>query len=278
MSCIARASGIKIDYGGATYAGPAGQPALKRCRLKKSFAAGVVIASLLLISTSASAQVLTYGANGPTGNYAAFLATIGGFGSGPTTIDFNSHPTGPLNPLFTPGVTFTAVGDVNTVASGSGPADGNSGSTPLSSGEGLHAASNYLFDGGSASSLTISFANQVSGAGLFIIDYFNPTGSNPLNFAAWTGANGTGTLLGAFSSVAYNFQNNNLYFMGITSAAGDIGSIVFTDVNSSTGDTTGIDDVTYAVNVQATPEPASIFLMATGLGALGFVRRRKRAA
>ena len=194
----------------------------------------------------ASAQVTYYGNTSPTGNYAAFLASLAGYGSTPTTLTFSGHPTGPLNPNYYPGVTFTPVGDVSTVQNNAGPGNGNTSSTPLSPGEGPHAPSEYIFDGGSPSSLTISFVNPVAGAGLFVIDYFNPTGgNNPLTLEAFTGQNGTGTSLGSFSSVSYNFQNNNMYFMGIASGAGNIGSLVFTDVNSNTGDTTGIDDVTY---------------------------------
>ncbi len=246
--------------------------------MKKVSAVGGAFAALVLLSAPASAQVLKYGDLSPTGNYAAFLATLAGFGITPSTITFDGEAVGVLNPLFAPGVTFSTVGDVDVIANGAGPGQGNTSSSPVSSGEGLHAASNYLLDNMSASSLTISFANQLAGAGLFVIDYFNPAAGNTLTLEAFTGANGTGTSLGSFSSVAFNFQRNNSYFMGFTSAAGDIGSIVFTDVNNTTGDAMGLDDVTLAVPVQATPEPASVLLMATGLGALAFFRRKRKTA
>ena len=114
------------------------------------------------------------------------------------------------------------------------------------------------------------------GAGLFIIDYFNPLANNPLTIEAFTGSNGTGTSLGSFSSVIANFQPNRLYFMGLVSTNNDIRSLVFNDVNSETGDTTGIDDILFS----QIPEPGSIVLLPIGLLAVfghGW-RKRKRAA
>lgn len=232
------------------------------------------IALMGAVAAPVSAQVLTFGASGPSGNYAAFLASLSGYGQTATTITFAGQ-SGTLNPNFYPGVTLTPTGDVNTIQNNAGPGQGNTtGAVP---GEGPHAPSEYLLDGASSSTLTISFANQVFGAGLFIIDYFNPSGSNnPLNFYAWTGQNGTGSMLAGFSSVSQNFQRNNMYFMGVTSAAGNIGSIVFDDFSTSTGDVTGIDDITFSsATVTATPEPASILLMATGLAGLAMARRRR---
>jgi hypothetical protein len=126
----------------------------------------------------------------------------------------------------------------------------------------------------------VSFATPVLGAGLFIIDYFNPIGDNPLTIQAFTGSNGTGTSLGSFSSVAFNFQNNNLYFMGITSDQENIGSIVFTDINTNTGDTIGIDNIMFSRSLPSNdpvPEPSTWLLMGTGLvGMLGYGWRRQR--
>ncbi len=230
------------------------------------------------MASPASAQVLTFGANGPSGNYAAFIASLSGYGATANTITFAGQPNGPLNPNFTPGVTLTPSGDVNTIMTSAGPGQGNTSGAVL--GEGPHASSEFLFDGVNASSLTISFANPVFGVGLFIIDYFNPGFNNTLNVYAWTGQNGGGSMLAGFSSVSQNFQNNNMYFMGVTSGAGNIGSLVFEDANSNAGDTIGLDNITYgtAANVTATPEPASILLMATGLAGLAMARRKRTTA
>jgi hypothetical protein len=144
------------------------------------------------------------------------------------------------------GVTLTATGDVDNVMNGAGPGQSNTSSPPLSPGEGPHAPSNYLNDGTQISSLTISFDAPVFGAGLFTIDHFNPGGDNPLTLEAFDGPNGTGNSLGIATSVAFNYQPNNLYFMGVTSDSGGIQSVVFTDVSTSTGDVIGLDDIWFA--------------------------------
>ena len=168
---------------------------------------------------------------------------------------------------------MNSTGDSNTVTFGAGPGQGNTTSGPLSSGEGLHAASNYLFDGGNASSFTLLFSTPVYGAGLYVIDYFNPSGNNPLTVEAFDVANMS---LGLYSSVAANFQRNNLYFMGVTSSAGDIAKLVFTDVNSNTGDTTGIDNVVFATGAgNNVPEPGALALVGLALAGLALTRRRK---
>jgi hypothetical protein len=232
---------------------------------------------LTVLALSSPGAVILYGDLSPTGNYSAWSSQIAILGSGVQTIDFESHPLGALVPGFYPGVTMTPSGDVNTVTSGPGPGQGNNSSTPLSSGEGAHPASNYLFDGGSPSSLTISFGSPVFGAGLFIIDYFNPSGvGNLLTLEAFAGPNGTGASLGVVNSVEYNFQNNNTYFMGIVSTLGDIGSVVFTDVNSSGGDITGIDDISFSgAGGGQIPEPSTFVLLGAGLGVLAWRLRTR---
>ncbi len=232
---------------------------------------------LLSAAASASAAVIGYGTSSPTGNAAAWSSAVSGLGGTVSTLDFESHPLGALQSNHYTGVTLTASGDVNTVTNGAGPAQGNIFSTPLSSGEGAHPASNYLFDGETPSALTISFDSAMLGVGLYIIDYFNPDpGSNPLQIEAFDGINGTGSSLGLFSSVAYNFQSNNMYFMGVTSSDNNIRSLLFRDVNSSTGDTTGIDNIVYAKSNGGTvPEPGTLALLGLGFAGLAASRRRK---
>lgn len=222
-------------------------------------AMGLVVGlSPLVGTTSAAPPVVTFFTNNPTTNSTDWGTSVTGLGGAiNTNVDFDAHPLGALQSNFyalSDGVTLTPSGDVNQVQFGAGPGQGNTVTPPLSPGEGVHPTSNFLFDGGSPSSLTISFAQPVLGVGLFVIDYYNPSGSNPLTIEAFTGANGTGTSLGSASSVAFNFQRNNLYFMGVSSSGNDIGSIVFTDVNSATGDTTGIDSIQFAPLVNQAPD------------------------
>lgn len=246
----------------------------------RSFA--IALVSSFVVVSSAPAAFVAYAAN-PTTNstdWAAGVTALGGVIN--NNVNFNAHPTGGLQPNFylgSDGVTLTAVGDVNTVLNDAGPGQSNTSSTPLSSGEGPHPVSNYLFDGGAASSLTIDFATPVTGAGLFVIDYFNPNNDNPLTLSAYTGANGTGTLIGTANAAAFNFQSNNVYFLGVISTLGDIRSVVFTDVNSVTGDTTGIDDIRFApaggTPTVVAPLPPTVLLAGFGLvGMLGLRRRR----
>lgn len=192
----------------------------------------------------------------PTSNSTEFISFATGLGAAiDASVNFDTHPTGPLNGSFYSGigVTLSATGDVNTIVNNAGPNQGNAFSPPISPGEGPHASSPHIFDGGEPSSLTISFASPVIGVGLTTVDYFNPSGTNPLTIQAFTGPNGTGSLLGSFSSAAFNFQPNSKYFMGVVSDLGDIRSIVFTDVNNNTGDTIGLDDVLFAVKINSPP-------------------------
>lgn len=244
----------------------------------KHFVAIAGLATAALNAAPLSAQVTFFGNTVPTGNYAAFLSSLSSLGASAQTITFNDQLPGALNPIFFPGVTFAPVGTFS-IRNDAGPGQGNTSSTPLSTGEGLHAASPYLDNASAPSSLGISFANPTSGVGLFLVDFFNPSGfNNDVTFQAFTGMNGTGTSLGSFSALSFNFQDNNKYFLGFTSAAGNIGSVVLTRVSDDTGDDFGIDDVTFgSAAVQVTPEPATFTLMATGfVGLGGLVRRRKK--
>lgn len=66
-----------------------------------------------------------------------------------------------------------------------------------------------------------------------------------------------------------------MYFMGPTSSAGDLARLVFTDVNSNTSDTIGIDNIVFATDDNQVPEPGSLALIGLGLAGLVGLRRRK---
>jgi len=224
---------------------------------------------------SLSAGVVTFVAD-PTANSVDFANAVALNSGTITTLTFDDQATGALNPdaYSGLGVTLTAVG-FTTIVNGAGPADGNTGGA--SPGEGVHPVSNFLSEGTSLSgSLTVSFASPVLAAGLFTIDLFNPGGGDPVSISAFTGPNGTGTLLGTGTGVEDNFQDNNLYFLGILSTAGDIGSVVFTQTGGD-GDHIGLDNVEFAGGTTSTPEPGTLSLIGIGLVGAALARKRLRS-
>lgn len=231
---------------------------------------------LVLVMAGSSSAILIGYVNNPTTNSTDWISGVTSLGGTVNSeINFDTHSTGSLISNFYSGVTLLATGDSNTVEYGTGPGQGNISFTPKSTGEGLHAVSNYLLDGDSASFLTISFDTAVLGLSLAAIDYFNPSANNPLTIEAFDFD--TGNSLGAFSSVSYNFQKNYMYYMGLMSTEGNIGSVIFKDVNNSTGDITGIDNIMYATKgTPPVPEPSTILLMVIGmLGMVGIKARKK---
>lgn len=240
-----------------------------------SLPALIAVLSLSCGPSGASAEVVGFTGT-PTGNAAAWTSSVSGMGASiNTSVNFDAHPTGALQVAYyaSEGVILGFTGDVNTVVFGAGPGQGNNSSTPLSTGEGLHPASNYLRDNEGVSSFTINFAAPVLGVGLNVIDYFNPYGSNGLIIEAFDASNNS---LGKFSSVAYNFQNNNMYFMGVSSSAGDISKLVFNDLSSNTGDVIGIDNIVFASRAaNQVPEPGSMALIGAALAGAALSRRRK---
>ena len=200
--------------------------------------------------------------------WSSFVALRGGTIN--TNLNFDTMPTGALIEDFymsTDGVTLIGQ-NLGDVVSGAGPGE-SSTLGPRNSGEGLHPKSHYILDPSGFSTLTISFSQGVLGAGLFVIDYFNPFGNNALTIEAFDGVQGTGASLGAFSSVAFNFQENFVYFMGIATEQPLIRSIVFTDEDGQTGDMTGIDNIMFATAPPIAEPPAPVPLPAS-LPALAF--------
>lgn len=239
----------------------------------------VLIALLALTFTTGRTQAgtVTGYVNNPTGNSTDFSAALGG---SVTTLDVGTLTTGALNPaafFVSNGVTLAGTGNFAIVSSGAGPGQANVSAPPLSPGEGPHAPANFIGGSTTSGTLTVSFNTPVLGAGLFLIDLFNPGGGpDNVTIQAFAGAGGTGTLLGTFLAVGDNFQPNNLYFMGITSSGGDIGSIVLTQPNNPSGDVIGLGNILYGSGAPTqTPESAPGILMLIGSGLVILVMRRR---
>ena len=218
----------------------------------------LVLFSALILVVGAGAPVaadVTGYVDHPEGNsmdWQSDVTALGGIVN--TSINFNDHSEGLLQNDFystSEGVTLAIVPDYSVVEYGQGPEQGNTFSGPLSEGEGVHEVSNYLLVEGNSVSFTITFAAPVYGAGLFVIDYFDPRGMAPLTISAYAQ---DGSLLGSYSSVQFNFQTDKQYFMGVTSSDGDIGSLVFTADTSITMDSIGIDDIRFATVELVEPE------------------------
>ena len=242
----------------------------------------IAICLIALLGSVARANAATIGvvAN-ESGNSLDFAAIVTGMGGSITDLDFETAALGALDPnLYSSiGITFSGTGGPFTVANNAGPGDGNNITPPNSTGEGVHASSKYVVDSAffsSSGTFVVSFDQSVLGAGLFLVDLFNPGGVNDVSLAAYTGVNGTGTLLGTFSAEDFNFQNNFLYFMGIVSTDNNIRSIALTNLHGG-GDTVGYDNLRFATlqDVTAVPEPASMLLLGSGLAAIAAKARRR---
>jgi len=248
---------------------------MKRCTL-------ALVALVVLGSVCTAHGAVTFYVSNPTGNSTAWTSAVSGLGGVVNTnVNFDAHPTGPLNNTFysaSEGVTLATTGSFSTVTFGGGPGQSNTYTPPLTPGEGPHAASNYLFAAASPSTLTISFNQPVLGVGLFVIDLFNPTQSggpsNPVSIEAFTGTGGTGTSLGSGAAPAYNFQPNHLLYLGVVSTAGDIGSLRLTQPGAL-ADQIGVDDVRFT---RVIPEATSLvtwsLLALMGLAVTWWRRRR----
>ncbi len=230
---------------------------------------------------SASAALMNF-VNAPSSNstnWGTYVASHHGVVN--TNIDFEK-PSIPvdqqLNPdayLASDGVTLTTAGFGSAQSAGdivfnAGPSGVNT--TNAIPGEGLYSPSKYLLKNSAGTgSLTISFNNPVMAVGFFIIDLFRRNDDTQVTIEAFTGANGTGASLGKVAGLQNNFQTNNIYFMGVSSTANEIGSLVFSDPGAGVSgtDSIGIDNIEFAIYSAppVIPEPSSAALAV--LGAFG---------
>lgn len=245
--------------------------------MKYRYLVSAIVGASAFLTVSAVYAATTGFVSNPSGNSSDWAASVGLLGKSiNNNVDFDAMSVGALDGGFytgSDGVTIIPGGAVGSVTFGAGPGQSNTGGAIP--GEGVHAASNFLFMGSSPSSLTFNFNELVFGAGIFALDAFQNSG---LQIEAFTGLNGTGTSLGVFSAVANNFQQNNLYFMGLTSDVG-FQSFVFRDNADNGGDTFGVDNFVFATGdgVSTVPLPAAGWLLLAGLGGLAVsCRNRKR--
>jgi len=238
-------------------------------RLTKLSCCVVTLIIVVFFGQRAEATLMFYVAN-PTSNSVDWTNSVTGLGGVVNSnVNFDAHPLGALQNNFylgSDGVTI-ASNATGGIVFGSGPGQSNTGTAP---GEGLHPASNYLRSApgisGVATTTTVSFSSGVIGAGLFAVDYFDS--GSVMTLEAYDGVNGTGNLLGLANAVAQNFQQDRLYFMGVSDTSNMIRSIVLSH-DGALNDVIGLDDIRFAV-----PEPATITLF--GLGVMALIRRRRR--
>jgi hypothetical protein len=221
-------------------------------------------------------------ANNPTGNsidWANQITSVGGVID--TSIDFESHPLGALQPDFYAGqgvhmalsgsgFTFNEVYDYRNNYNGT-----TSGYGQNSAGEGIASESRAYsaYNPNGAWSLTLNFDQAVLGAGVFVIDLFNGLGDRTVTLSAFDGLNGTGTLLTTASAPAYNYQLYNKLFLGVASdsAVASIRSVVLTNPYPYYGDGIALDDI----RIAAVPEPSTYAMLLAGLGLVGLAARRR---
>ena len=246
-----------------------------------------VLLSTALVSTAAHADTVTGYVNDPTANSTDFTTGITALGGSVTTFSVDTLTPGALNPTAFSGATLSGTGNLATVTAGNGPADGNVTFTPLSPGEGPSTYTEYIGRTSGSTytgSLTVSLATPALGAGVFLIDLFNPeVYDDVVTLSAYTGASGTGTLLGTETDAQYNFQDTNLYFMGISSSGDDIGSVVLSYDGIYSGDSIGVGNILVGNGSGATtptPEPNEQSMLGIGLAGIGlcYWMMRKRTA
>lgn len=226
------------------------------------------VAGAVLLPSLASAAVTGYVLN-PSNNSGDFASAAAGLSLAvDSTVDFETHPAGPLiTSSYYAGSNGVTLSGTSVYAAYGPGASGGTVTSPASTGEGLRTGTfGSIINSGQNWSLTATFASPVAGAGFMTVDYFNPWDDNPMTLEAFDGPDGTGSLIGSYSATPFCFQLNYTYFMGVMSTDGDIRSVRISSAGRY-GDGVFVDFLSYTV-----PGPGA----ASMLLALTLVGRRRR--
>lgn len=118
---------------------------------------------------------------------------------------------------------------------------------------------------GTSATITFNLTSAVSAIGGFL--NYDPTGTATI--AAYSGANGTGTLLGTYAlNFATGGGSNTGYFFGFQDGTADIASFTLTTTSQA-----AIRDITVPGSAPV-PLPGALLLFGPGLLGLMAVRRR----
>jgi PEP-CTERM motif len=185
-----------------------------------------------------------------------------GIGGSPGTYTFLSETVGGLTLSLTrPGSTFDIFD--TTTAPGDFPAAwGNRTLDPFS-------------DFSTATPFVANFSSPISSFAMSYGDFDGDSDTGTI--MAYSGLNGTGTLLGSASDV-YGDQSLPDQFDTFGVAADGIQSVVFIGGSSAFPNSVYYDNLDVTVGATVAPEPASLTLLGIGIAGLGLRSWRKRTA
>ena len=230
------------------------------------------LALLAGMAAPAAAQTTYYGQNDAgtanaaiTTAHSGFLGALAGVG----TESFESLAVGVQSPI---SLAFPGAGTATLTGSGQIRSVGTADDFPVSG------SRFYQVTTGSGTEFTINFANPIAAFGFYGTD-LGDSGSNlVLRFTRSIGSTFDVQVPYDVNAPGGDLRSGNLLFFGYIDTANPFTSVQFRSTGS--GDVFGFDDMTIGtaqqVNQGVVPEPSTYVLMATGLGVLASVARRRR--